>query len=103
MEAWMFAAIATVAGITTAVVFKIQSRLRLFVWIPLTLGLALLAVAYLASPPTAQRVNDCSHCTQWLGRYWEPTWVFIEAVALMVLWTLGAGVGVAAKWLVTRR
>src|SRR5438270_11777928 len=79
-----------------------RARWRVFALIALgaLLGVLLLVYAYLSAPPNYSQSNGCSDCEEYLGRWWEPVFVFYLAAIGYVLYLLGFGVGALALLLV---
>jgi hypothetical protein len=65
----------------------------------LLIGMGVVVWAYLASPPDALHANG-TEGEQFLGRYWEPGWVFFVVGVGYVLYLVGVGVGAFTRELV---
>ena len=77
-------------------------RTGALVLLGLALAVAWLVVGYLMAAPSDQP-RDCSDCSVYLGRWWEPGFaVFIIGLTL-VAWTLGVLLGSATRATTRRR
>jgi amino acid permease len=57
------------------------------------LGFGLLLYAYLVAPPDYSQTNGCSDCEEYLGRWWEPVFVFYIAIFANLAYLVGIGLG----------
>jgi hypothetical protein len=62
-------------------------------------GFFFMLAVYLNAPPDYRHSNGCSHCEMFLGRYWEPTFVFLLASVGYVFYAVALGFGALARWL----
>jgi uncharacterized membrane protein len=59
---------------------------------------------YLSAPPDFQHDSSgCSHCEQYWGRWWEPSFVFFLAGVGYLSYLLGIGVGAGVRALLGAR
>ncbi|SRR6266851_998540 len=95
--------IATLVGFALALGFgRTWRRTDALVLLGLALAVAWLVVGYLMAAPSDQP-RDCSDCSVYLGRWWEPGFaVFIIGLTL-VAWTLGVLLGSATRATTRRR
>ena len=95
--------IAALVGFALALALgRTWRRTGALVLLGLALALAWLVVGYLLATPGDQP-RDCSDCSVYLGRWWEPGLaVFIIGLTL-VAWTLGVFLGSATRATTGRR
>jgi hypothetical protein len=65
------------------------------------LAVGFVVAVYLGAPPDYQHSHSDGDGEMFLGRWWEPDWIFFVAGIGYVCWILGVGVGVFGR-LVTR-
>lgn len=66
------------------------------------LGFGLVLWAYYSAPPSSAPYNGCSDCENYLGRWWEPTFVIFLVVIGYLFWLFGIGAGACARGLARR-
>ena len=66
------------------------------------LGFGIVLWAYYSAPLSSAPYNGCSDCENYLGRWWEPTFVIFLVVIGYFFWLLGIGAGVGVRSLVGR-
>jgi hypothetical protein len=87
-----------ISTLLVAVVGRSPGRLALIAVLGLVLAGLVFFAAYL-SAPTDNRPEGCSDCTEWLGRYWEPVFVFWIITINLVAWMIGMVLGgLAHPW-----
>src|SRR2546426_3893320 len=67
----------------------------------LGLGVAWMVVGYLSATPSDQP-RDCSDCSAYLGRWWEPGFAVFVIGLTFFAWALGALVGASIRRLRAR-
>lgn len=92
----MIPILAAVAGVTAlflgVALGGTWRRSALLLLLGFGLGLALLAAAYFTATPSDQR-QDCSDCSVYLGRWWEPGFVVFVIGLALIAWVVGLLVG----------
>jgi hypothetical protein len=66
------------------------------------LGFGVVLWAYYSSPPSGAPYGGCSDCENFVGRWWEPTFVLSVVAIGYGFWLLGMGAGVASRKLLRR-
>jgi hypothetical protein len=66
------------------------------------LGFGIVLQAYYSAPPSSAPYNGCSDCENYLGRWWEPTFVIFIVVIGYLFWLLGIGAGAWVRGFVRR-
>ena len=66
------------------------------------LAVAFVLYVYLSAPPDQSHDNDqCNHCQQFLGRWWEPVFVVWLVVVGYFAWSVGIALGAGLRGLVS--
>jgi hypothetical protein len=65
------------------------------------LAFGFVVAVYLGSPPDYQHSEGAGDGEMFLGRWWEPGWIFFVAVIGYLCWIVGVGVGAFGR-VVTR-
>jgi hypothetical protein len=65
------------------------------------LGFGIVLWAYYSSPPSAAGYPGCE-CEDYLGRWWEPSYVIPIVVIGYFIWLFGMGVGIGTRSLLRR-
>lgn len=65
------------------------------------LGFGIVLWAYYSSPPSAAGYPGCE-CEDYLGRWWEPSYVIPIVVLGYFIWLFGMGVGIGTRSLLRR-
>jgi len=66
------------------------------------IGFGIVLWVYYSAPPSTAPYNGCSDCENYLGRWWEPTFVIFIVVIGYLFWLFGIGAGVWVRSLVRR-
>jgi hypothetical protein len=90
-------AAAALVGCALAVIRGVTwRRTGALVLIGLGLGLAFLISGYLNATPSDQP-RDCSDCSDYLGRWWEPGFAIFVIALTFAAWVLGVLVGASIR------
>lgn len=76
------------------------SRVYVLFALGLLLGFGFVAAAYLTAPPDYQHSNGTDG-EEYLGRWWDPSWVVMLSALGYVTWFVGVGLGAGVRVLVT--
>jgi heme/copper-type cytochrome/quinol oxidase subunit 3 len=80
-----------------------RRRVAMLLALGVILGAAYVLAAYLSAPIDA-RDSNCSDCTYYGGRYWEPGLVFVILIWNLIAWTAAVLVASSIRaWLGRRR
>ena len=84
------------ATVLTAMVGATWSRCRALLGLGVVLAVAFVLYAYFSSPPDREHDTDqCNHCQQLIGRWWEPVFVAWLTVVAYFAWSVGIATGAA--------
>jgi uncharacterized membrane protein len=84
-----------VSGILVALVGRTGVRLALVAGLGLVLAGAFFLWAFLEAA-TDTSPEDCSDCSEWLGRWWEPGFVLWIITVNLFAWSIGMMAGALA-------
>jgi hypothetical protein len=94
---------ALAGGILALLFGTSRKRVAMLLALGVILGAAYVLAAYL-SAPTDARDSNCSDCTHYGGRYWEPGLVFVILIWNLIAWTAAVLVGSSIRaWAGRRR
>ena len=99
LEALVFGLPVLLGAVLGAVFARSFWRTYAVLGLGLLIGLGLVLWAYLSSPPDALHATGAEG-EQFLGRYWEPEWVFFGVGIGYLLYLVGVGVGAFTRELV---